>query len=150
MEFNDLQTTKFGTLAEDIVINEFILSKGYIPYKPSVSMSHPFDGIAATMSAGTEWYLDVKAKSRMVYMPMTGIDIADWNKYLTYKQPVYLLFCDPTMGEIYGQWCTRLINQPSNKYGDVIVWPLSAMTHYRYMNESEIGALKQLENSNYR
>jgi hypothetical protein len=148
MKFTDLKTTKLGTMAEDMLINEFVLAKGYIPFTPSVSMAHPIDVIA--MSGASTWYMDVKCKSRMVYHPFTGIDRADWEKYIAYEHPVYLLFADPSMGQVYGQWCKRLMDQPSKVYGDVIVWPITGMTHYRYMTEAETNSLRELENSNYR
>lgn len=147
MEFTQLTTTKMGTMAENMFGPEFIISKGYVPYSPYVDMSHPIDFIAR--EGAKEWEVDVKAKSSMKYKPFTGIDLKDYENYLTYKNPVYLLFADPKRGEVYGQWLSLLHGQPNHIYGDVVVWPLSGMTHYRWMSQMEIDALKELENSNY-
>ncbi|CAA6810269.1 MAG: Unknown protein [uncultured Sulfurovum sp.] len=151
--FLKLETTKLGTAAEDMVGSEFIISKGYMPFNPAVSCSHPIDFIA--MSGASKFNLDVKAKSRMVYLPYTGIDLKDYNEYKTYTEPTYLLFVDPSSSSVYGQWLSRLDKHPSKIYGggnmeEVIVWPVSGMTHYRDLTTEETKTLKQYENSNYR
>lgn len=154
MNFKNLQTTKLGEAAEHMVGKEFCQSKGYIPYVPAVDASHPVDFIA--MSGASIFNLDVKCKSRMVYYPLTGIDKKDVNKYLTYAYPTYLLFVDIATCSVYGQWLQVLIKEPHTIFPgrlnkeDVMTWGLTAMTHYRYLTETECEELKSLESGNYR
>ena len=154
--FLDRTTAKLGTKAEDIVGSEFIMSKGYEPYSPAFSGAHTIDFNA--FSAGTHCFnLDVKCKSRFVYIPFTGIDKRDVEKYNALSKPTYLLFVDPASCEVYGQWLQKLNHQPSKEFAGgkgsnerVITWPLSGMTHYRYLTETECNELKEYEQSNYR
>lgn len=151
--FLNLKTTRLGTKAE-VIGSEFIQSKGYVPYAPAIDCPHPIDYIA--MSGASQFYLDVKTKSRMLYYPFTGIDLKDANKYMEMKIPVYLLFVDPASCSVYGQWMSKLDKQPTKIFPGnenrekVVTWPLSAMTFHRYLSESECDELKKLEQSNYR
>lgn len=153
MDFLDKTTTKFGTMAENMVGTEFITSKGYFPMMPAIGGPHPIDFVA--MSGSSKFNLDVKCKSRMLYIPFTGIDKKDVEKYNQLSDPTYLLFVDPASCSVYGQWLQRLNDQPSREFAgggteSVITWPLSGMTHYRYLTEQECNELKQYEQSNYR
>lgn len=152
MNFNNLKTTRYGAHAENMFINEFITSKGYIPYKPSINAPHPVDAIA--MSGNSTFYVEMKAKSRMLKYDNTGIDLADWELYKTFPHPTYIIFADPTTKMLYGQWVQRLELQPSKNFGsghkEVITWPLSGMTSIRALTETEAEILAQYENSSYR
>jgi hypothetical protein len=153
MNFINKQTAKMGTAAERMVGTEFIVSKGYFPMMPAIEGPHPIDFVA--MSGASTFNLDVKCKSKMVYIPFTGIDKKDVEKYNQLAAPTYLLFVDPASCLIYGQWLQRLNYQPHRIFPgggneEVMVWPLSAMTHYRYLSEEECNELKSLEQSNYR
>ena len=143
--FLQLTTTKLGTLAEQMLINEFITGKGYFPFTPSADGSHPVDSCAFSWS-GVSWYMDVKAKSRRKYYEDTGIDLADYNKYIKYDKPTYLLFADLVQGTVYGNWISNLRIKTE---GDVIYFPLEDMIHYRNLTDVEQATLKQYEQSKY-
>jgi hypothetical protein len=153
MEFKDFITTKYGMAAESIG-SEFILNKGYEAYAPSFEGSHSIDYIA--LSGTSQFYLDVKCKAKMMYHPYTGIDERDVEKYKTLGKDVYLLFVDVASCAVYGQWLKKLDNQPMKIFPgkglkeNVITWPLSGMSHYRYLTEQECESLKVYEQSNYK
>lgn len=144
--FLNRQTSKLGTMAEEMVLQEFAGSKGYLAY-PAPQVAHPFD--AFCISGSSMFALEVKCKSRMTYRPETGIDTKDFNEYQSSPIPIYLLFVDPLAGEVYGQWMRKIARQPTHTWKDTTSFPLSAMTHYRYLTETEVNSLKELENSNY-
>ena len=106
------------------------------------------------MSGSSLFFLEMKAKSRMLYHPYTGIDLADWHLYKSFQHPTYILFADPSTKSIYGQWTTKLEEQPSKNFGkknkEVITWPLSGMTFYRELTDLETSILLEYENSNYK
>ena len=141
-----------GTEAEAIGA-EFILGKGYMPYSPSISASHPIDFIA--MSGTSQFFLDVKCKPRFKYIPRTGFDKKDYDKYMELDRPAYILFVDTESCEVYGAWLSRLSQETPKIYKgnegreDVITFPLSAHTHYRYLTEEEVESLKKNSSSNY-
>lgn len=146
MEFTKLQTTKLGTLAENLIINEFSTKKGYIPTTPSIDGPHLIDAIC--FNGETIFGLDVKCKSSRTYFPDTGCDTADILKYNQYPFPVYLLWVDPKTGEIYGNWLKKL-DKHKKIEGKYCYFPLDKMVKFRDLTEKEIKELKQLENSNY-
>lgn len=140
--FNNLRTTKKGTAAELLLINEFVLSKGYVPITPSVPMAHPWDAAGVSYATGeVDWLLDVKCKERLRSYPTIGIDTADLEKYSTYTKPMYILFADTLSGEVYGNWLCKL--QPVETYARTTTFALSAMTHYRYLSVDELKYLKE-------
>ena len=152
MRINELKTTKMGTEAEEIGV-EFILNKGYMPYSPSITASHPIDFFA--ISGTSSFFLDVKCKPKFKYIPRTGFDKKDFEKYTELDKPSYILFVDSESREVYGAWLSRLaqetpkIHKGNEGKEDVITFPLSACTHYRYLTDEEIEKLKQNSTSNY-
>lgn len=156
-EFNQLQTTKLGTAAENMLIREFAQSKGYMPFGPLVDGPHAIDSLM--MSGCSLWGMDVKCKSSLYYYPETGIDAADYWKYINYPFPVYLLFADikDNQRKVYGQWIKKLSIDPgtkpyagkTEKQDGCMYFQLSAMTEYRALTDFEYQSLKVLENSKY-
>jgi hypothetical protein len=149
MKFTELTTTKLGTLAEDMLINEFVASKGYMPMTPSINGPHDVDAICTKRGCKT-WALDVKAKSRLKYFSGTSIDRADYITYTTQDYPVYILIADMASGTAYGQWIDKLqlMNIPSIP-DNLVTFPLSGMTYYRDLTGIEQETLKQYERSKY-
>jgi hypothetical protein len=143
--FNNLQTTKLGTLAEDMLINEFIFNKGFQPFVPGYDGSHHVDSMALSPT-GVTFYMDCKAKSRRKYYADTGIDLADYNKYKGFDKPTYILFADLVQGTVYGNWIQKL--DPKVE-GSIVYFQLDQMVHYRDMSEVEKATLREYENSKY-
>ena len=144
-KFTQLQTTKLGYAAEEMLINEFITSKGYTPFTPSNEGSHQIDALAFGKN-GIEWMLDVKAKSRRLHYSDTGIDLADYHKYMSYDKPVYILFADILTGTVYGNWISKLT---PNRENNIMYFPLDEMKEYRKLTQIEHATLKMLEQSKY-
>lgn len=145
--FKELPQTIMGEKAEKMLINEFVKSKGYIPYVTLNDESHPIDCIC--MSGASIWHLDIKAKPKMLYYEMTGFDYADYKKYLTYEQPVYILFADWLKKEVYGAWLSKLAAGDKKVFGNVICFPLSQMTFYRNLTDEEAKELAKTSTSKY-
>jgi hypothetical protein len=106
--FLNKQTTKLGTLAEEMVLQEFANSQGYLAY-PAPQVAHPFD--AFCISGSSMFGLEVKCKSRMMYRPETGIDTKDFEAYQKSPLDIYLLIVDPLAAEVYGQWMRKIYNK---------------------------------------
>lgn len=145
--FKELPQTIMGEKAEKMLINEFVKSKGYIPYITLNDEAHPIDCIC--MSGASMFLLDVKAKPRMRYYEMTGFDYADYKKYLTYEQPVYILFADWYKKEVYGAWLSKLEAGDKKVFGNIICFPLSQMTFYRNLTDEEAEELAKTSTSKY-
>ena len=149
MDFNNLKTTKRG-YAGEVYGKKFIIEKGYMPYAPAKTGSHPIDYIA--MSGASIWNLDVKTKDSLTYYPVIGVDKSDVIKYSGYAFPTYLLFVDTRLSQVYGQWLSNIVKEEKmeikGKDGKEDVWcyPISAMTfHYSISNEelTELNKYKQ-------
>lgn len=146
MEFTALTTTKLGTKAEEIIINEFATSKGFFPYTPNKLASHPIDAIL--VSGHCQVWLDIKCKSRRKYFYDTGCDKKDIDAYLKAPCEVYLLWVDIVQKKIYGNFLKRL-NQFRKDENGITYFPLDKMIHFRDMTEEEVVSLKEFERSNY-
>lgn len=144
--FTALTTTKLGYRGEEF-ISEFAASKKSKAYIPAVSQSYPIDGLAIT-EKGVLYGIEVKTKPRLMYYEKTGFDAADWMTYTNLPFPVYVLFVDYITKSIYGSWISNL-KQFSEPKGNLVLFPLSAMTHYRYLNENEVEYIKELNGSKY-
>ena len=145
-EFTSLQTTQLGTIAEQIIINDFASSKNYFPYTPNKLSSHPID--AVLISGHSQVWLDVKCKSRRKHYADTGFDSSDVESYLKAPQQVYILWLDIVQKKIYGNFLKRLIPFRKDE-GKITYFPLDKMVLFRDMTESEYKSLKQLEASKY-
>ena len=143
--FQNLTTTQLGEAAEKMLINEFILGKGFQPFIPSFNGSHYID-CAAMSSTGVTFYMDCKAKSRRMYYADTGIDLADYNHYMEMNAPTYILFADLVQGTVYGGWLQKFSTKIEK---NIIYFPLSEMIPYRNLTDIEKATLKQYEQSKY-
>jgi hypothetical protein len=136
MNFNELTTTRLGTMAEELLITEFSVSKDSKPFTPAFSASFPVDSLC--IKGSRVYGLEIKAKQYMDKYPFTGFDKKDFDVYNELDVPVYVLFADYKMKKIYGQWTSNLQHQPSKEFGQVIVWPLTGFTFYRDMKDHEV------------
>lgn len=151
MNFQDLQTTKLGNVGEKY-ISEFAQSKGAKAWTPKEEMSYPVDSIC--MKDWKPFGIEAKTKPKMKYYDFTGFDTNDYNSYADATQkgfPIYILFIDSITNSIYGNWMKELELQPKKYFNDgkLITFPMSAMTHYRYLSEEEVSELNELSQSKY-
>ena len=149
--FQDLKTTQLGNLGEKY-ISEFAKSKGAKAWTPAQIESYPVDSIC--MKDWKPFGIEVKTKPRMKFYDFTGFDSDDYKKYVDANNEgfnIYVLFVDSVTNSIYGNWIKNLITQPKKYFNNdkLITFPLSGMTHYRYLNEEELSELNELSQSNY-
>jgi hypothetical protein len=144
--FWSLKETKYGTLAENMVLQEFIHSKGYYPYVPGDKNSHPVDAIC--VSGSSVFACEMKCKARLLKWNETGIDINQYNQYMNLPFKVYILFVDWMSGKVYGNWLSKL--EISRQIGEIYTFRIDDMVVYRALTQQEITKLKQNESSNYR
>lgn len=161
--FNNLITTKKGNEGERIVDN-LLLSKGYIPYAPNADVAHPFDRICASRDKRTMFVVEIKTKARRNYYPDTGIDVKSYKGYKhimkKYRVEVALFFVDEMLGKIYGGKLSQ-IEKPHNvvhngktlKYplfqNNIIYFPLERLTVYADLDSKDAELLMNLSSRNY-
>lgn len=148
--FERLNTTRLGTVAEQMLINEFCLNRGYTPMTPNIQGPHQIDCICTKKDSKT-FGLEIKAKSRLNNWEATSIDTNDYLAYLQADYPVYLLIADlhPDEERVYGGWVHKLTPLPFTVTDGLTTFPLSGMTHYRALTSDELETLRAFENNNY-
>ena len=80
-KFKDLPETKKGEIGERIM-DDYLISKKIIPYKPTQEGAHPFDRLCATADKKTIFIAEAKAKPARKYYPDTGIDYKIYREYM--------------------------------------------------------------------
>jgi hypothetical protein len=144
--FSALTSTRLGTFGESF-IKEFAKSKNLKPYIPAIDESFPVDSICLTK----EWKtvaIEAKTKPRMRFYNKTGYDKADHEVYLELNMPVWVMFIDYIAGTIYGQYA-HVLDKQKEIQKSWVLFPLSAMTEYRKLTQSERSSLEEMGNSNY-
>lgn len=103
--WESLTSVQKGKIGEKLV-NEYLISKGFIPYSPDAEGAHPFDRLVASRDKKTIFIADAKTKPARVYYPDTGINVRHYQEYKfiqdKYNIDVYLFFVDEDRKEIYG------------------------------------------------
>lgn len=109
-------TVKKGDVGEGLV-NDWLISKGFIPYSPDAGGAHPFDRLVASRDKKTIFIADVKTKAKRKYYPDTGIDIKHYQEYKfiqkKYAIDVFIFFVDEEASKIYGNFI-RTLDRPLN------------------------------------
>jgi len=163
MTWHEKTTVKKGDLGESLV-DQFLISRGMIPYCPNVGGAHPFDRLLASRDKKTICIADVKAKARRNHYPDTGINKKNYDEYLfimeKYNVPVFLFFVDEMEGCIYGNYL-NILRQPKNveyknkilKYplsqNTIIYFPLCLMRDICSLDEKNIEGLRRLSTRNH-
>jgi len=164
MNWEDKQTVKKGTFAEEI-IDKYLISKNIIPYIPNFDGAHPFDRLCAKTDKKSIYILDIKAKASRNYYPDTGIDYKHYKEYKyleeKYKVPIVLIFVDEYKAEIYGNILEHLTkptiinnkNYPSIEKTingvEIIYFPLINMKTINKLTNKQVEKLKQLSTRNF-
>lgn len=145
-DFNNLPTTILGSFGEKY-ITEFAISKNSKPYIPAFKASFPVDGICISQT-GKPFAIELKTKPRRLYYSDSGMDAIDFNTYLNFHIPVYVLFCDHITKSMYGQWAKKL--EPYQKQeGKLVYFDLKHFDEYRKLKYDEVLELISLSTSNY-
>jgi hypothetical protein len=144
--FSSLTTTILGNYGETF-IKEFALSKKLKPYIPALNESFPVDSICIGPTLKM-CAIEAKTKPRMKFYEKTGYDKTDHSVYMKLDIPVWVMFIDYISGSIYGQYAHKL-----DKFKEIdkswVLFPLSAMTEYRKITQSEREKLIELSHSKY-
>lgn len=162
MNWSDKKTVQKGDFAEAI-IHEFLESKGYVVYKPVTDSAHPFDKLAIRDKRNVI-IAEVKAKAKRNYFPDTGIDVRHYNDYIAIMEkhniPVFIFFVDEMLGEIYGNFLSRLerevvcecrgkeLKYPREQNG-IIYFHMDNMQSVKKLTEAEIQHLKHKSERGY-
>jgi len=162
MSWEDRIEVQKGDLGE-LLVDEYIKSKGVVPYKPDADQAHPFDRLCASRDKKTLYIAEVKSKAKRKYYPDTGIDIRSYNGYKEiqekYKINVFMYFVDDEMGLIYGGPLNRISKKHTilhnNKHleypitmKDIIYFPLKLMKQVAQINKENISKLTSLTTKN--
>lgn len=145
-----------GRIGERIV-DAWLESKGYVPYRPIDGVAHPFDRLVASRDKKTIRVVEVKAKPRREKYPDTGIPTTHYNDYKhiqdKYGIQVFIAFVDEVLKKIYGNFLDEL-DKPDGRYplryADVTYFPLSKMLDIKRLTDEQCAELAALRRSNYR
>jgi len=105
MNWEDKTEVKKGNIGE-LIVNDYLKSKGFIVYEPVTDKAHGFDRL---VSKGKEKFIivEIKTKAKRNKYPDTGIDYRHYLEYKTISKkhnlPVWLFFVDEMLGEVYGE-----------------------------------------------
>ena len=113
--FEELTTTKKGTLGEEIV-KSFLANNGWIIYDTNYKGAHPFDFMYASPDKRKMYLADVKTKKRFDYRKkgelVTGIDTRHFKEYQhlqdAYDNDFTLFFVDELEGTVYCELISKL------------------------------------------
>lgn len=131
--FKKLETTKKGRIGELIVKKLF--DKWGWQYKEAPNRAHGVDFRVIT-HRGEKIGVDAKTYPRRACCHDTGIDYADFKKYLRFNGPVLLIFIDQYERMIYGQYLSKVL-QKRLRVKDKIYFRLSDMKPVRALTEKE-------------
>lgn len=160
--WNDKISVLKGNFGESIV-TEYLIDKGYIPYRPDAPGAHPFDRLCATPDKKRIFIAEIKTKPARTHYPDTGIDIRHYKDYEniknTHNLEVFLFFVDQDRMSIYGNKLSVLSKQieiehngrkiiyPLQQYG-IIYFPLSLMVQVGVLTNEQGDILEKLSTRN--
>ena len=155
MNWQDKAEVKKGNIGEQI-INEYLESKGFVIYKPITNGAHAFDKLAIKDKQQLI-IAEVKTKARRNKYADTGIDMKHFETYQNISKkhnlPIFIFFVDEMLGEVYGNWLTKLI-EPRDNYpliqNDIIYFPLTNMRNIKKLTIQEVELLKKYSKRNYK
>jgi len=173
--FEETVMFKKGHLGEFLVDCKILQAGKFIPYAPVGGRAHPFDRLCASKNKKNLMVVEVKTISTRAKVPYgypdTGISIKHYEDYLhvqeKYNIPVFLVFVDSHLKEIYGNKLDELKKETSVIHrgktlsypriesnftavgGKIIYFPLINMTHIYKLTEEEAGDLERFSNYGY-
>jgi hypothetical protein len=158
--WQDMTTVKKGDLGEKIV-DDYLLSKGIIPYKSISQTAHPFDRLCATSNKKNIFIAEVKSKAKMKYYPATGFNLNHYKQYKyiqeKYNIKIMVYFVDEKLNKVYGNYLNILSKETeykNKKYpiilkNNIIIFPECNMIDICNITDDYSNELKKLTNSNY-
>ena len=164
MNWEDRPEVRKGNIGEGLV-DEYLLRKGIVPYRPIASQAHPFDRLCASADKKHIYVVDVKTKPRREFYPDTGFNISNYNKYLNiaiqHNMDVFVYFVDEILKAIYGgelignlaqirqvRHQGKLLIYPIQQSG-IIYFPLAIMEHIADLPDAVCKELAALRTTTY-
>lgn len=150
----DSRVTK-GRIGERIV-DDWLVRKGFVPYRPIEGVAHPFDRLVASRDKRTIRVVEVKSKPRRERYPDTGISVGHFQDYRhiedTYNVPVFIAFVDERLKKVYGNFLSELCKS-NGRYplvqSGIIYFPLCHMKRLADLTEEQCVELEALRRSRY-
>lgn len=159
--FQAKTTTQKGNVGERIV-REYLAQKGFVVYQTNCTEhAHGFD-MLAMRNKEQMIVVEVKAKAKRDCCPDTGINLKHYNEYKAiqakHNLPIFLVFVDEKLGEVYGDWLSALeadhsmfrndtypYVRPHGRNGEPIIYFYQPnMRKLATLTQDEIIELKQL------
>jgi len=150
---------KKGNLGE-MIVDGYLIERGYIPYSPAEIGSHAFDRLAVKDKKDIV-IAEVKTKARLNKFNATGFNIEHYKDYKLisnkYNIPIFVFFVDEMLKRVYGNFLSELdktivddLEYPNtNKIKGIILFSLKSMRFIKDLTDNEITELKRLSNRNY-
>lgn len=164
MNWDSRPEVKKGHIGERLV-DEYLLRKGIVPYRPMAPKAHPFDRLCASADKKRIYIAEVKAKPRREFYPDTGINVAHFNDYMNvamhHSMDVFIYFVDEILKSIYGGELVSNLAQDRRvlhrgrmlKYtmrqGPIIYFPLACMEHVATLSDEACAELAALRRTAY-
>lgn len=164
MNWDEKPQVKKGKIGEALV-DEYLRSKGIVPYIPKANGAHPFDRLCASADKKRLYVAEVKTKPRRKFYPDTGFNEKNFSDYvhisMTYNMDVFVYFVDEIKKEIYGGELFGKLNQPRQvknsleelnypwRHNGIIYFPLEAMEHIAWLSDEEVKELIALRTTKY-
>lgn len=147
----------------ECIVTDYLISKGYIPYRPDAPGAHPFDRLCASKDKKHIFIAEIKTKPARTYYPDTGINVGHYKDYLNiqnkYGIDVFLFFVDQDKKRIYGNKLAELVKRievfhnnkkliyPLEQCG-IIYFPLKLMIDIWQLDSDECLKLNELSERN--
>lgn len=149
MDFTEFSTTKKGDIGEAIFDN-IVSMCGYVIRKPKPG-SHLIDRLLKK-DGKNQFFVDIKTKEKRIIYNDTGIDENDFLKYKKLEiescLPVYIIFVDMILGEVYGNTLSELEkiregNYPRTESNGIRYWSMKNMITFAKLTKQEIALLQK-------
>lgn len=159
MNWGDRVEIKKGDFGEAIV-DQWLISKGFIPYRPVIDCAHPFDRLVASRDKKTLCIVEPKTKPSRNNYPDTGINDRNLKEYLfiwdKYKIPIFLAFVDERKASVYGEWLHILMKKRTGAnweypqtHNGITYFPLDAMRPIADLTHEQVIHLRGLRRSRH-
>ena len=150
--WQEKKSVKKGNLGEDIIL-KWLEEKGWICYSVTSDRPHAFDFLAVKNKKEI-MIVEVKAKAKLNNFPETGIEIKHYNEYKEilekYNIPVFIIFVDEMLKEIYGNTLEELDNDSrESPWGNQILFKMKNMIHIGNLTDEQAEELRKLSERSY-
>ena len=147
---------KKGQIGERIV-DEWLISKGFVPYRPIAGAAHPFDRLVASRDKRKILVVEVKSKPAREKYGDQGIETRHYEDYKhiseKYGIRIFIAFVDEDAARIYGSFLDELEKPQGRyplKYPDRVYFSPKHMRDIAQLTREQCAELRALRVSNYK